>query len=144
MALEICDIFQPNAIAAVARDVVSSKYLLSSRRKATAARTLVAAFLSMEIKAGDLESGRTCFFVSFTISALPRAVSSTCCGCRDLWNGVIIWPGMTTCIVGIVVAASKTVYCWGVTLVAILAKLSAASPYALWAFANLDNMLPNC
>ena len=88
MALEICDILQPNAVAAITREVVSSKYLLSSQRKATAAKTLVAAFLSMAFRAGDLGSGRTCFFLNLMIYALLTAVVASCGGGGRAWNGV--------------------------------------------------------
>ena len=123
-------------------DNVSSKKWCSSLEYTTAARTLVAEFLSHPASAVELGLGNTFNFVLFTISNHPSAVVASCGGGEGAVRSAISLPGTTICIAGVVAAVNSIVYCSGVTNVDRSARPLAASTYALLASLSFAKTLP--
>ena len=106
---------------------VLSKYFRSNFKKAAAANTLVAEFLSQAASAGELGFGSTLNLVFFMISDQLSVVIACGGGGGGAEIGDMSWPGTTICMAGVVTAVNSIVYCSGVTTVDKSARPSAAS-----------------
>ena len=121
-------------------DNVSSKKWCSSLEYTTAARALVAEFLSHPASAVESGLGNTCNFIWFMISDRPSAVVTDGGGGGETASSGISLPGTTICIAGVVAVVNSMVYCSGVTNVDRSARPSAASAYALLASLSCENL----